>query len=126
MRERGPTAAADACPRFTSLVNHLMKTLFVNLTEKSASYPTVCSIYTRLLPRRVRTLCCVCCCAAAAAAAAVVVSGVVVISVCLRRTWRLELKAVIISCFLVTLHPKLPHSSPTACAPSPASGVLYQ
>lgn len=44
VRERGPTAAANACPRFTALVNHLVKTLFVNLTEKSASYPTVCCV----------------------------------------------------------------------------------
>eukprot|EP00903_Cladosiphon_okamuranus_P005829 g5770.t1 len=40
VRERGPTAASNACPRFTALVNHLVKTLFVNLTEKSSSYPT--------------------------------------------------------------------------------------
>ncbi|CAM9923920.1 unnamed protein product [Ectocarpus sp. 6 AP-2014] len=40
VRERGATSASNACPRFTTLVNHLIKTLFVNLTEKSGSYPT--------------------------------------------------------------------------------------
>lgn len=37
----GVSAAAKACPQFTALVNHLIKILFVNLTEKSTSYPTV-------------------------------------------------------------------------------------
>lgn len=37
----GVSDAAQGCPKFTALVNHLVKSLFINLTEKSNSYPTV-------------------------------------------------------------------------------------
>lgn len=40
----GVSDAAQGCPKFTTLVNHLIKSLFINLTEKSASYPTVSEI----------------------------------------------------------------------------------